>query len=131
MLLEIDVTRIAATFALSLLFTLPAAAQAVVEGEFPADAGISFEQFHAAIAPELAAPETAQYKRLLLVEGSQGPTICGWMNSVVDGNTTSDHPLLHVIGNGQTILFPNYNPDDLFGAVDTGILEGTGCGPIL
>jgi hypothetical protein len=36
-----------------------------------------------------------------------------------------------VIGNGQTILFPNYNPDDPFGAVDTGILEGTGCGPIL
>ena len=124
-------TRLAAAFALSLALTLPAAAQAVVEGEFPAEAGISLEQLHAAVAPKLAAPETAQYKRLLLVAGTEGPTICGWMNSVVDGNTTSDHPLVHVIGSGKTILFPNYNPDDLFGAVDTGVLQGMGCGPAL
>ncbi|HTM77993.1 MAG TPA: hypothetical protein VL133_10230 [Devosia sp.] len=117
--------------AILLGLTGPALAQTVIEGAYPTDAPVDFLTLHSAIAEKLSEPDTAQYKRLILVEGGRGPTICGWMNAVENGNTSRDFPFMYVVAGAQAMTFEDYDPDDLFGIVSEGILEGGGCGPIL
>lgn len=108
-----------------------ATAQVVVEGDYPAGATVALSTVHRAVAAKLSEPDTAQYKRLILVEGGRGETICGWMNAIENGNTSKDFPFMYVVADAQATLFEDYDPTDLLGVVSAGILEGGGCGPIL
>jgi len=73
-------------FLFCLLFGLGAplavSAQTLLDGNYPAEAQISFDEVHKLVSSEFNDPRSAQYKGLILrPAGNGGQFICGWVNS--------------------------------------------------
>jgi hypothetical protein len=116
--------------AIAVLFGVTsAAAQTVLDGNFPERPDVTLDKVHAAISAEFLDPGSAQYKGLILRNEAYKPSICGLVNAKNSaGGYTPFYPFAYAIDSGKAYVGVGFG-DDLMGDMVETTLEIMGCPP--
>ncbi|KAB2792602.1 hypothetical protein F9K96_05545 [Brucella anthropi] len=97
-------------------FVTNAYSATVLDGSFPKEAPISFEQMHKAVSKEFTDPSSSQYKGITIHEQpGRGPSFCGWVNSKnAFGGYTKFYPFGMLVDVDEGEINPSFDDPILF-----------------
>lgn len=105
-----------------------ASGQTILDGEYPSNAPVDFEEMHHAVSSSYDDPRSAQYKELSVVDDATGAVVCGFANfKNANGGYAPYEPFVVELRDGKArATIPGKHR-----AIQTDIVAHSPCGPVL